>query len=331
MVAAPGGKEIDIFTARDIMAFRKQAAKRSVGEKRVNIKQLKYFCKVVQCGSISAAANDLALAPPAVSMLIAAFEKELNGTLFDRSSRPLKLTKLGEFIYQRAPEIIFDIEKLEHDALNYVNARSASLSICFVRSLMFNLIPETIKRHLEMNSHMQFTLKEVLSEYQVPYLQDQSFDIGFSRLMYSDEHPTPELCKELILVDPLIAAVPRNHYLTRKRFITLRDFCSSPFIIYPCDPKSDYASCIFGKFDELGIHPAISHRVVEIHTALALVGAGLGVTLVGAATVENNRQDVVFLPIEDFKCLSYIYALYNPRNTNPNIRAFIDEMKQRAG
>ncbi len=294
----------------------------------MNIKQLKYFCKVVEHGSVSAAANELSLAPPAISMQIAALEKELNGVLFNRSSRPMGLTKLGEFLIQRAPEIIYNLEKLERDAMYYVNSRSTTLSLCFVRSLMFNIIPETIKYHLEINNHIEISLKEVLSEYQNDFLLEQSIDIGFSRLMEYQHDLQSELHHELILVDPLIAAIPRNHYLARKKFITLRDFCSCPFIIYPSDPKSHYAKSIFSKFDAYKIKPAISHRVVEIHTALALVGAGLGVTLVGGSTVKNNRQDVVFLPIEDFNYQTYIYAIYDRKNTNPNILNFIESMKK---
>lgn len=293
----------------------------------MNIKQLKYFCRVVELGGVSAAAHELSLAAPAVSMQIASLEKELNGILFDRSSRPMGLTKLGKFVYQRAPEIIYNLEKLERDALFYVNAKSTSLNICFVRSLMFNILPETIKHHLDDNNHIEITLREILSEYQNELILSQDLDIGFSRLMDTNVSLSNDLINELVLIDPLIAAIPRNHYLSRKKFITLRDFCSSPFIIYPSDPRSDYSKSIFSKFEEYGIKPAISHRVVEIHTALALVGAGLGVTLVGGSTIKNNREDVVFLPIEDFKCLSFIYAIYHPKNQNPNIIPFINSMK----
>ncbi|MCW2476745.1 MULTISPECIES: LysR family transcriptional regulator [unclassified Symbiopectobacterium] len=294
----------------------------------MNIKQLRYFCKVVETGSASQAAKMLDLAPAAISMQISSLEKELNGELFNRSSRPMTLTRLGEFIYQRAPEIIFNIEKLEKDAWQYVNSKSITLTLGFVRSVMFNLIPETIKYFADTHGHIEINLKEVLSEYQPELLLNHELDIGFTREMDNDNFIGHELNHELILIDPLIAAIPKNHYLSKKKYITLRDFCNSPFIIFPSDPKSGYSLRVFEKFDEYGIRPAVSHRVVEIHTALALVGAGLGVTLVGKTTIPNNRQDIIFLPIEDFRCLSYIYAVYNPKNTNPNIHAFIDTMKK---
>ncbi|RNM09156.1 LysR family transcriptional regulator [Dickeya undicola] len=297
----------------------------------MNIKQLQYFCKVVETGSASQAAKQLFLAPTAISMQISALEKELNGELFNRSSRPMTLTRLGEFLYQRAQELIFNFEKLETDAYQYMNSESTSLTLGFVRSVMFNLLPETIKHFADSYGHINLHLKEVLSEYQPEMLGNQAIDIGITREMDNDNFVSSELCHELIMVDPLVAAIPKNHYLSRKKFITLRDFCNSPFIIFPSDQKSGFSVRIFDMFKKHHCVPAISHRAIEIHTALALVGAGLGVTLVGKTTIPNNRQDIIFLPIEDFKISSYIYAIYHPKNKNPNIHSFIETMKKIAG
>jgi len=295
----------------------------------MNIKQLKYFCQVVESGGISQAAKAFSLAPAAISLQITALEKELNGELFNRGSRPMTLTRLGEFLFKKAHEVIFNFEKLEKDAHHYAHAKSTELNLGFVRSVMYNLIPETIKLFAESYGHINITLKEVLSEYQPELLSEGAIDIGFTREMaLYNNTPEQALTRELIFIDPLVAAIPVNHYLGRKNFITLRDFCNSPFIIFPSDPKSRYSVHIFNKFKEYGVQPAVSHRAVEIHTALALVGAGLGVTLVGKSTIPNNRQDIIFLPIADFNCLSYIYAVYNAKNTNPNISHFIEMMKR---
>lgn len=295
----------------------------------MNIKQLKYFCKVVEAGGISQAAKEFSLAPAAISLQITALEKELNGELFNRGSRPITLTRLGEFLFKKAHEVIFNFEKLEKDAHQYASAKSTELNLGFVRSVMFNLIPETIKLFSEKYGHINITLKEVLSEYQPELLSEGAIDIGFTREMQLHENSADHtLSRELIFIDPLVAAIPINHYLSRKNFITLRDFCNSPFIIFPSDPKSRYSLHILEQFSECGVQPAVSHRAVEIHTALALVGAGLGVTLVGKSTIPNNRQDIIFLPIEDFTCLSYIYAVYHAKNSNPNIGNFIEMMKR---
>jgi len=296
---------------------------------KMNIKQLKYFCAVVESGGISLAAKAFSLAPAAISLQITALEKELKGELFNRNSRPMTLTRLGEFLFKQSHEVIFNFEKLEKDASFFSHTQSTELNLGFVRSVMFNLLPETIKLFTESYGHINITLKEVLSEYQPELISEGIIDIGFIREMELYQS-TPEhgVVRELIFIDPLVAAIPLNHYLSRKKFITLRDFCNSPFIIFPSDPKSSYSVHILNKFNEHGVKPAVSHRVLEIHTALALVGAGLGVTLVGKSTIPNNRRDILFLPIEDFKCLSYIYAIYNAKRSNLNICNFIETMKK---
>ncbi|MBY4890567.1 LysR family transcriptional regulator [Pantoea sp. DY-15] len=66
----------------------------------MNIKQLIYFCQVVESGSASMAAKQLFIAPTAISMQLAALEQELGGELLNRGSRPMSLTKLGNFFTQ---------------------------------------------------------------------------------------------------------------------------------------------------------------------------------------------------------------------------------------
>ena len=48
---------------------------------------------------------------------------------------------------------------------------------------------------------------------------------------------------------------------------------------------------------------------IEIHTALALVGAGMGIALVGASLAINNRSDVAFRHVDNLHCDSTLVAL----------------------
>ncbi|MEC5320497.1 LysR family transcriptional regulator [Brenneria populi subsp. brevivirga] len=293
----------------------------------MNIKQLQYFCKVVEKKGISQAANELQIGATAISMQIASLEKELNSELFNRNTRPMTLTKLGGFLYQRAQEIIFNIDSLQEDVYKYRNSESTSLNVGGVRSIIFNLLPETIKRFTNLYGHIDVNLQETLSAYQIKLLSEHIIDIGILREMEESDFISDEFVRELILMDPLYAAVPKNHYLTRKTFITLQDFCNSPFISFPGYQKSQFQERILQIFSERGIVPAVSFKARELHSALSFVAAGLGVTLVGKTVIANNRNDIAFLQIEDFRCNSYIYAIYRKLNGNPNIPLFLDIMR----
>lgn len=293
----------------------------------MNIKQLTYFCQIVESGSASAAAKQLFIAPTAISMQLAALEQELGGELLNRSSRPMSLTKLGNFFYPRAQQLLYDFHKLQNETKSFMISVDTVLNIAFTRSIMINILPESIKTFSEKYNHITLNLTEVLSEYQPEMILDQTIDIGITREFSGDCIVPENLNHHLILIDPLFAAIPRDHYLAKKSFLTLQDFCHSPFISYPKDDRSSFSQKILHYFTSHQCIPIISHRAIEIHTALALVGAGLGVTLIGKSAIPDNRKDILFVPIEDFKVNSYIYAISNPDSSGNYIKEFIEVLK----
>lgn len=294
----------------------------------MNLKKIVYFCKVVETGNASQAAKNLFVASTAISMQITALEKELGGDLFDRGTRPMELTKLGRYFYPRAQEILYLFNKLEKDTQEFVKDKSSTLNIAFTRSVMFNLLPAALKRFKEINSNVQINLKEMLSEYQSDLISDEEIDIGITRELSGDRFIAKDLNHELLMVDPFMAAIPRGHYLETKNHLTLKEFTGLPFISYPDNENSEFAKKLMGMFSANQCQPVIAYRAIEIHTALALVSAGLGVTLVGKSTIPNNRQDILFLPIQDINALSYIFSVSRMHDTNPNIPIFLDLLRE---
>ena len=82
----------------------------------MNLRQLRYFCETVDAGHARAAAQRLYVAPTAISMQLAQLEESLGGRLFDRASRPMALTPLGEFVYPKARELLASAARLEREA-----------------------------------------------------------------------------------------------------------------------------------------------------------------------------------------------------------------------
>ncbi|WP_455201924.1 LysR family transcriptional regulator [Kaarinaea lacus] len=74
---------------------------------------LQTFVKVVDFGSISAAAEHMGIAKSAVSRRISELEQHLAVQLFRRTTRQLNLTDSGKSFYQRAIQILTDLEEAE--------------------------------------------------------------------------------------------------------------------------------------------------------------------------------------------------------------------------
>ena len=66
----------------------------------MNFKQLEYFVKIVECGSITKASQALYTSQPNLTKSIASLEEEYNIILFDRKTKGVSLTQNGrKFLY----------------------------------------------------------------------------------------------------------------------------------------------------------------------------------------------------------------------------------------
>lgn len=72
----------------------------------MDIRQLEYFRKIAETGSISEAARQLNLSQPPLSYQLHLLETELGVRLFDRSRQGVSLTEAGRVLYQRAGELL---------------------------------------------------------------------------------------------------------------------------------------------------------------------------------------------------------------------------------
>lgn len=78
----------------------------------MTIRQLEYFCAVVEEGSVSAASRKLHIAQPPVSKQISLLEEELGAALFRRSNKGMLLTDAGQSLYQQGKAYISDMDRL---------------------------------------------------------------------------------------------------------------------------------------------------------------------------------------------------------------------------
>ncbi|MGY2313041.1 LysR substrate-binding domain-containing protein, partial [Pseudomonas gingeri] len=64
---------------------------------------------------------------------------------------------------------------------------------------------------------------------------------------------------------------------------TLAQLAAEPFVLYPGNPRPSYADHVIALFDAHGLSLKVSQWTNELQTAIGLVGAGMGVTLVPAS------------------------------------------------
>lgn len=274
---------------------------------KLNLKQLRYFCEVVSTGNARAAADNLFVAPTAISMQLAALEESLGGLLFDRSSRPMTLTPLGQFVFPKAQELLAAAVRLEREAQGVAAGNLGWLGIGFTRSTIFSVLPDAVRAMRLAYPDVRIDLVELLTENQPASLRSGAIHIGVGRTM-GPQATEPDMAYKLLINDPLVAAVPIQHPLATRQSVSALDLESLPFITYPGNANSHFSRQVLAVLLAAGSAPRIGYEAKEIHTALGLVAAGLGAAVVGRSVSTNNRTDIRFVPIADITAYSTVFT-----------------------
>lgn len=78
----------------------------------MDLRQLRYFSKVVESGSFSKAANQLHVAQPALSQHVRHMEEELGVTLLHRGAQGIQPTEAGDRLFKRAKRILAEFAEI---------------------------------------------------------------------------------------------------------------------------------------------------------------------------------------------------------------------------
>ncbi|GHU19339.1 LysR family transcriptional regulator [Betaproteobacteria bacterium] len=250
-------------------------------------------------------------------------EQHLGGTLFDRSCRPMELTSLGKYFYPRAKELLVQARLLDKEAHGIASGKCGWLGIGFIRTSLFSVLPVAIRRFKENFPDVRFDLIETFSEDQPERLRDGLIHVGISRFIGDFERPR-DLTYHVMFEDPLVVALPANHRLAKKKSVRVADLDGCPYIVHPKNTQTPFSQKILTILRDAGVKPEVSYQVTELHTTLALVAAGLGITFVGRSIVENNRSDIIFRPISDLTIGTTVMAVTRANETSKIALAFLN-------
>ncbi|MGO1119277.1 LysR family transcriptional regulator [Rhodovibrionaceae bacterium A322] len=168
----------------------------------MDLRQLRTFVHVAELQSISAAAERLNIAQPALSRQIQALEQELEVRLLHRHGRGVTLTDPGELLRDRAQLILREVERLQGDLRSQDGKLRGSLSLGLPPTVASVLATPLIERtYLE---HPEVKLKVVsgFSGYVQDWIQRGVVDLGVTYEGHEAAtiKSTPLLEEEIFLV-----------------------------------------------------------------------------------------------------------------------------------
>jgi DNA-binding transcriptional LysR family regulator len=291
----------------------------------IDLKQLKYFLAVAEEKSFSRAAERLHISQPPLSQQIMKLESELGVKLFARTTRTFELTVAGKALMTEAAELLGKM-RMTIDTIRQIDRGEVGrLRVGIVGSAMWGPIPSLLEEFQTKFPRVTWTIHELGPTLQYEALRAKQIDVGFWRepKLDEDDLKNDNLRQELCFREDVCVAINEHHPLAKQDAIELIDIADEPMLTLALD-KSSFPRYLIQCCVKAGFQPTIFQEASEPQTLLAMVGAGLGVTLIPETTSRIGWPGVVFLPIRSNPPSANLYITYTTTDDAPVVRAFLN-------
>ena len=282
-------------------------------------RHLRYFLVLAEELHFRKAAERLCIAQPPLSQQIQQLEQRLGFRLFERTQRRVELTQAGSVFYEEVRDTFARLDRAVALARRTALGEVGRLAIGFVGTASYEVLPLVLREFRKRYPEVELQLRELVSAKQVEALREKRIQVGFARPPIF----AFDIQCEVFVREPLFAALPESHRLSGRGSLSLVELAEEPFVLFPRFPKPCYAEEVLQACQEVGFLPNVVQETTEIHTALGLVAAGMGVTLVPACVRHQQREGMAFVALSEPSPVSTLSLISLKGNTSPALKAFL--------
>jgi len=264
---------------------------------------LRYFLSLVETGSFTKAAQACLITQPTLSAGIKRLEEQLGVALFVRSNKRVFLTTAGTRFLPRAKAILHEVNMAAAEIGQVEAAHVLRLGV--LQTLPAALVSGLLKGFAAARPGLRFDLFDGTEQELLNRLDERGVDYALS-LQRVDDGQSVALFEEGYRL-----ALPRDHPLAGATGIRGEDLANENMIVRSrCEVLSETSR----HFTDRNVRPPLVYRTAQDERALAMVGAGIGITVMPDS---YEAADVVRVPLQGFAPRRTV-ALFRPRFALPD-------------
>lgn len=291
----------------------------------MTLKQLEYFLAIAEAGHITAAAKNLNISQPPLSLQLKALEDELGVQLFERDKRNLTITHEGLILKERALEIISKVNDTVRELQNLGIDAQGTIRIGTVASVAVNILPERILLFRKDHPNVDFQIFEGNTTNVTEMMEKKQVDLGIIREPFNtsvyNSVPLKEDPAGEDTGDSFVAVGIPSFFQDDSAEISLSDLRGKPLIIH-----RRFYDLITNYCRQRGFSPNIVCQNSEISSSLSWAEAGIGIAIVAnTPAVRQTAERLSIRKIVNPTIASQAYLVWDKNHNISNLaKQFID-------
>jgi DNA-binding transcriptional LysR family regulator len=260
----------------------------------MDLKQLRYFLAVAEERSVTRAAARLHLTQPPLSAQLARLEHELGVRLLVRHRRGVDLTEAGLALAVRARRLIAEVEATAEEVTSKGQGRGGGFTLAFVSATAWSLLPPLLRRFRSACPGVTVRLLEDGADAVAAHVRERRAELGLVYLPPAGAAAGagPDLDVAVVRRETLVAIVPATLAHRFHDSVDLAELAEEEF--FTPTGSGALSAHLTGACRLSGFEP-VRREVQLAQTAVALVGAGAGVSVLPASVREICPPEAVVL------------------------------------
>ena len=287
--------------------------------KQNRLKQLRAFCHAARTGSVSAAAEQICLSQPTVSLQIQALEREFDTLLFERRGPKIKLTPEGVLLYELAQPLVEGMDKLhETFATQCGRVDQGALNIAAGESTILYILPEPVRSFTTRFPGIEIKMHNVTGRDGLAMLRADEADLAVGSML---EVPDDITYRPVVTYRPKLIT-PLDHPLAKKDEVTLEDIAPFGLILPPRHLSTWRTVDLVFRQRNLGYKVALEAGGWEV--IKKYVELGLGISIVTDVCL-TGEEPLASISLEQyFPKRSYGIVLRRGKFLSPQAKRFVE-------
>jgi len=259
----------------------------------MELRQIEAFIAVAEELHFGRAAARLHTTQPPLSRQIRQLERTLGVALLTRTTRQVALTPVGAAFLPAAYKVVRAVEEAAAVAASAADGEAGTVRLGVAGVGSIARLPDLVKRLGAEKPGIELAVMgQVYSPAGFDMVADGRLDIAFVRLPAVREG----VATRVVFDEELILAVAEDHPLAGAASVELAALAGERFIAFPPGGVSSLRGVMVDACADAGFTPNIVQSGPDTGIIMAMVAAGLGVTLT-VTPVAGLVDGVSFVPL----------------------------------
>lgn len=273
----------------------------------IELRHLRYFIAVAEELHFGHAAARLNISQPPLSQQIQILEQQIGARLLARTNRSVSLTPAGRQFLADSRQILSQVDDAVGRAARLHQGETGDLRIGFTSSAPFiSAVSDTLSSFRQRYPDVHIQTREINTREQIAPLNEGNLDLGLMRNTLLPD----TLAWKVILREPLLAMIHRDHPLAAKAGVSLAELAREPFVFFDPHVGTGLYDDILGLLRRYKLTPSITQEVGEAMTIIGLVAAGLGVSILPASFRRVQLNEMRWVPILEADAVSEMWLVW---------------------